>query len=233
MLTQLPTVFLAALALLAFGVTPAASAPVESTVADRIAKAVRDHERLDASAEVEVTEVRLLGGASKGARVVRVELPAKGRLGGVTTARVTLRSRDGQTSERWATARVSVRVPTVVADRSIARGQRITERDVRVELRRPRSGVARVGLDEVLGRVTRRSLSVGDELARAGLRLPPVVSAGDTVSVEIAGDGFSVRTTGRAMARGAVGDRVRVRIEATGKVVHGQVVGPKRVEVRP
>lgn len=214
----------------AFAPTGAAALSLEASLARDIAAAVRVHEQLSSAAEVKVTNVRLLG-AKTNAKLVRVELPAKGRLGGVTTARVTLRKRDGASDERWATARVSVRVPTVVAVRRIHRGQRITREDVKVELRKPRGSGDGVPLTEVLGRVTRRSLGVGDAVARAGLRLPPVVAAGDSVDVELAGEGFRIRTVGRAMARGAVGDRVRVRIEATGKIVHGHVIGPRKVEV--
>lgn len=73
-----------------------------------------------------------------------------------------------------------------------------------------------------VGQVASRQLRAGQALRQAMLRAPQVFQAGAHVRVIAQGQGYAISAAGQAMAPGAVGQSVRVRMD-NGKVVTGIV----------
>jgi flagella basal body P-ring formation protein FlgA len=60
----------------------------------------------------------------------------------------------------------------------------------------------------------------------------PVIERGQSVTVAITGDGFSVSQSAEALEPGAVGAWIKVRTQAKSDPLQAQVVRPGLVEVR-
>lgn len=73
-----------------------------------------------------------------------------------------------------------------------------------------------------VGQVASRQLRAGQALRQAMLRAPQVFQAGAQVRVIAQGQGYAISAAGQAMAPGAVGQTVRVRMD-NGKIVTGIV----------
>jgi flagella basal body P-ring formation protein FlgA len=73
-------------------------------------------------------------------------------------------------------------------------------------------------------------------VAMSGLARPvpagPVIERGQSVTVAITGDGFSVSQSAEALEPGAVGAWIKVRTQAKSDPLQAQVVRPGLVEVR-
>ncbi len=84
--------------------------------------------------------------------------------------------------------------------------------------------------DRAVGRVLARALRPGQSVRQSHLKPRQYFSAGETVALVALGAGFSVEGEGQALGNGVEGQPVRVRTES-GRVVTGQAVGGRRVEV--
>ena len=81
-----------------------------------------------------------------------------------------------------------------------------------------------------LGHEAARHLPAGQALRQNMLRPPELFAMGAQVKVLVSGSGFSVASSGRAMAAGAEGANVRVRMD-NGRLVSGVVNAQGVVEV--
>lgn len=84
--------------------------------------------------------------------------------------------------------------------------------------------------EQWVGQVAARSLQAGQALRQSMLRAPRLFQAGAQVRVVSQGPGFAISAAGQAMAAGAVGETVRVRM-ANGKTVTGVVSENGTVDV--
>lgn len=109
-----------------------------------------------------------------------------------------------------------------VAARPIARGRPVTQDDVRIDrLDLTRVSSAIYGTDESLaGLVAVRAIAAGEPLRRDLVRAPPVMAAGDPVTVVYEGNGFGISIDGKALAAAGDGQTVRVAT-ATGRILTG------------
>jgi flagella basal body P-ring formation protein FlgA len=82
----------------------------------------------------------------------------------------------------------------------------------------------------LVGRVLARTVSAGQALRQHHVRPRQWFAAGETVKVVAVGAGFAVQTEGQAVSAGLEGSPVRVRTDS-GRIVTGQAVGERRVEV--
>ena len=87
-----------------------------------------------------------------------------------------------------------------------------------------------VGLQQLEGRVTTRTLEPGQLISLSALREPPAVDPGDSVKVVGVGQGFSIMTEAIALASAGAGQPVRVRTES-GKILTGTARAGRIVEV--
>lgn len=121
----------------------------------------------------------------------------------------------------------------VVARRTLARGERVSAADLRLERRR---------LDQlaygwfestaaVVGRPVLRPVPANAALTPAVLGHQHQVEKGQRVELRASTGGISVGMPGEALTDGAQGERIRVRNLSSNRVVEGIVRSPKVVEV--
>ena len=82
-----------------------------------------------------------------------------------------------------------------------------------------------------LGLEAARHLQAGQALRQNMLRPPQLFAMGAQVKVAVSGGGFTIVSSGRAMAAGAEGANVRVRMD-NGRLVSGTVNAQGVVEVK-
>lgn len=141
------------------------------------------------------------------------------------------------TGRRWGNISVSVRCgetrrflqvqvqafgPYLVATRGIEAGSKLTAADLRLKNGRldtlpPRTLTQ---IRQALGAISLRNISPGQPLNLAMLRRDWVIKAGQTVHVIALGNGFNVRSAGKAMNNAASEDGVRVRL-LSGQIISG------------
>lgn len=109
-----------------------------------------------------------------------------------------------------------------VAARSLSSGIRLTEADLRSKKGRLDLLPARTLLSsrQVLGAVTLRHINPGQPLTQAMIRRAWVVRAGQEVAVIAQGDGFTVRSGGKAVSNAVLAENVRIRM-SSGQIVTG------------
>ena len=86
-------------------------------------------------------------------------------------------------------------------------------------------------IDQVAGKVLRRSVRAGTPLRSQWLGGAKEVNRGDTVRVEVRSGGARLETEGRAAAAGALGETILVLNPATRKSFRARVEGKGRVSV--
>jgi flagellar basal body P-ring formation protein FlgA len=161
---------------------------------------------------------------------VRAFMPAGTRLWG--SARVGLRCEQGPV--RWTVywpVTVKVWGPALVVARSARVGDSLSEADVQVaevDLAAGSPAVQRVS--DIIGRKLARNLEAGHSLRQDDLKVRRWFAAGDMVQLLVRGSGFQVAAEGTALTPGDEGQCARIRTE-NGKVVCGQPVGERRVEL--
>ncbi len=129
---------------------------------------------------------------------------------------------------------VEARTQMVVADRSLSRGSRLTEDDLRIEARDARRvrGEFFQDPEQLVGMEMSRSLREGTAVTGQHVQAALLVDRGDRVQLRAGNDG-SIRITsrGRALERGREGDRIRVENLDSEREVQGRVVGHGEVRV--
>jgi flagella basal body P-ring formation protein FlgA len=208
------------------GLTPlllsgrAGDAPVTRGLAARVAARIADAWRVPAE------QVRLSWGRSSGT----------GSPADDTTFRVLGRGEDGWfvvVFDPAASAAMAVRVragierPVMVAARSLPAGSRLSDGDLREEMR-VHWGVP--GTDSVTapgsGWEVRRPLTAGDVVAAPAVAAPPLVFAGQPVKMEWQRGGVEVSVMGIALNNARRGETVRARLEERPARLTGTVVAP-------
>ncbi|NDU85650.1 MAG: flagellar basal body P-ring formation protein FlgA [Ferrovum sp.] len=127
---------------------------------------------------------------------------------------------------------VTLNAPHVVIRRTMNAGETLTSADVEIQngaVTRPDVLTRLADLD---GKVLRQGVVAGQALRPDMLRLPYIVLQGQTVQVQVMGEGFQVSTQGQALANAIMGQNVQVRA-GTGRVLTGVVTGPGTIQVAP
>ena len=121
-----------------------------------------------------------------------------------------------------------------VASRSLARGSIVGPEDImlaRMNLANLSQDAA-VESDTVLGREINRDLRPGETFSRAKLEIPPLIAAGSRVTMVSRSQFFEITASGTALEAGMAGSRIKVRNEASKKIVMGLVKDAGLVEVK-
>lgn len=134
----------------------------------------------------------------------------------------------------WVRARLSIPIERVMAIRTLPAGHAIQPDSVRVEKaaafpfgRQPAAQV-----DQVAGRIPRRTIGAGAAVFEYLLDAPKDVNAGDRVNVEVSSGQAHVALDGRAEAAGRRGDVIPVRNPASGRMFRATIESPGTVAVR-
>jgi flagella basal body P-ring formation protein FlgA len=85
--------------------------------------------------------------------------------------------------------------------------------------------------EQVVGRTLKRSLQAGAILSPADIQQTYLVRRGQEVNLMAAQGALQVKSLGEAMGDGGLGDRIKVRNKASGRVVEGTIRSSEIVEV--
>jgi len=200
-------------------------------ISTRLTAEVERRLALGAGSQVSITrldtaEPRAL---AKG-RLLEVELSTKGRPLGWVTARARILV-DQKEREVWFRAEVVALAPTLVAGRSIDRGETLSASDLKLVML-PVTEDRVDSVEQIAGSLARWPIAQGEAISRRGVERPMVVTRGTTILAVIEQPGFVLKAPAEAMDNGAIGDEIQLRLGASKKVVRGVVLGRDEVEVR-
>jgi len=133
----------------------------------------------------------------------------------------------------WARARVTARVPRLVAAEMIRRGVPIAASEVRIESNDSFPGPNDLAAtpDQVEGRIALRNISAGAEIHLGQLQAPFDVKRGEVVQVEARSGPARVSLTAKAETAGRTGDLVTVRNLHSNRLFQARVAGKDKVLV--
>ncbi|WP_299026897.1 flagellar basal body P-ring formation chaperone FlgA [uncultured Sulfitobacter sp.] len=118
----------------------------------------------------------------------------------------------------------------VVPARTIRPNQIILETDVTVAAGDLASGYAR--LSDVIGQEARVALYAGRPILFGDIGPPAVITRNQIVGLRYLAGGISITTEGRALERGAIGDRIRVMNLGSRATIFGQILEDGTIQVR-
>jgi flagella basal body P-ring formation protein FlgA len=132
----------------------------------------------------------------------------------------------------WVRVRVTVPVIRIVAARAIAAGDILQAEHLRIQTSRafPETR-APVGLEDVIGKRTRRSIPEGHLIELPFLEAEPQVRKGETVQVQVRRGAASLTLAAIAQADAEAGHPVLLRNPQTGKQFRGRVEGRNLVVI--
>ncbi|TCM56027.1 flagella basal body P-ring formation protein FlgA [Rhizobium sp. PP-F2F-G48] len=93
------------------------------------------------------------------------------------------------------------------------------------------SGDYASGLEEVVGKITNRTLLAGRVIFVAGLREPYAVERGKAVRIVYSNGSLTISAGGSPLDNAAVGDLIRIRNTDSGMIVSGTVMADGTVHV--
>ena len=115
----------------------------------------------------------------------------------------------------------------VVAARTMRIGTIVSVGDVVTRGEQPSTGI-----DAMIGLEVRRVIYAGRPIARTDLGPPTLVHRNEIVSMVYSVGGLQMRTDGRALGRGGLGEVIDVMTLSSRQKVRATVAAPGRVEVR-
>lgn len=118
---------------------------------------------------------------------------------------------------------------SLIAARLIAANSEISPRDIGVSAK-AFPGALTV-LDDAIGREARTTIFAGRPIHAADLRPAAIVERNGLVRITYTTDFISIHTDGRALDRGAPGDRVRVMNLSSRSTISGTVMPDGTIEV--
>jgi flagella basal body P-ring formation protein FlgA len=130
---------------------------------------------------------------------------------------------------------VTIYQKVIVTARSLPRGKILTGNDLKFA-KHDKSKLPAGYMDELtegVGMELKRQLSNGAPLTTSMIRKPKIIKRGQRVSIIARAGGMEVRMAGKALAHGAVGDRIRVLNMKSKKKIEGTVTpsGDIRVDI--
>ncbi len=131
----------------------------------------------------------------------------------------------------WARVRIRAPLRRVLAGENLTAGQPVRAEQLRLETVEgfPLHRSAPCKLEEVAGKVPRRTIVTGTALSLEDFEEPRAVQRGDEVAIEVESGATRLAFTGRAESAGRRGDVVSVRNVASGRNFSARVAGKGRV----
>ena len=130
-------------------------------------------------------------------------------------------------------AEIRVYDQVLVANRFLRRNAIVSAADLRTERRELSAlpGGYETDPAQLIGRQLRQAFMAGMVISPRSVKIPSAVRQGDTVTLVARHAGMEVTSSGVALGDAGIGERVRVRNEASQRVVEGTVIDERRVEV--
>ena len=215
-------------------VSPVAQAGPNLTrsLGQQLEREVRHRADLHADADIIVGQLRISNSAlaAKATSIKRIELPVGEDGLGRVAAKALLVGSDGVESWTWVQAHVDASVPTVVAARSLTRGETISPADVEMTM----LPVHRQNLTDAttsVGQVLKRSVRAGEPVRTSWLTRAWAVNRGDIVETMVRRGAILARGSAEVSQRGRVGDVIRVKVTSSRRTLRARVLDNQRVEV--
>ena len=145
-----------------------------------------------------------------------------------------IRVSEGEAAKKiFVRARVAVLAKVVVAATTIRR-RRIIEPDlVKLDLRDiarlPQNYFAKVAA--VIGKESKTTIPKGSTIYEWMIKDSPLIRNGDKLMILVKGPSLLVKSRGRALMDGYLGQAIRVRAENSKEILNGILVSPDKVEV--
>jgi flagella basal body P-ring formation protein FlgA len=133
----------------------------------------------------------------------------------------------------WARVKISATVTRVVATQLVLPGQTVAPDQVRLETYDDfplRNDIAR-NLEEVVGRMSRRTLRAGLPVFRSDLIEPLQVQRGDLVDVTAISGAAQLHIPALAQTQGRQGDMISLKNEHSGKIFRARIEGKDKALV--
>jgi flagella basal body P-ring formation protein FlgA len=144
--------------------------------------------------------------------------------------RGVVRYAGSRTMPIWVRARIRTNVRVLVAAERLVAGRAIEPQQVKLELAAAGSTQGfLISPDQLAGRAVRRNVAAGTRLMETMLLSPVVVTAGQSVRVEVHSGAASISFTGKAETAGRAGATVLVLNEASKRRFQAKVTGPATV----
>lgn len=118
--------------------------------------------------------------------------------------------------------RVSVMLPVVVAKFKMDKDTVLDSNNLDIKYidQYKLRGQPVSSIEEVIGARTKRSLMTGKFISKKSLCF---VCKGDPVTIIAQSNDFAIKTNGTAMQDGAIGEKIRIKNNRSGRVINGQV----------
>lgn len=123
----------------------------------------------------------------------------------------------------------------LVASRFLPRGTLLSQADLGTERRDLTTLPAGYETDakRLIGKRLRRSVREQAVIPPRALEAPKLVNRGDRVTIVVNHAGMQVTASGTALRDGVQGEYVRVRNETSERIIEGEVIAARRVQVNP
>lgn len=128
---------------------------------------------------------------------------------------------------------IEIHGPGLVAARPLARGERLTESALKsypVEMNATRRNPIRTK-EQLIGMEMRRGVNSGTIFTADLLTAPEAVVRGDHVVITAETGGFSVRSRGKALGSGGIGEQVMVENLSSTRTLRARIIAPGQVEI--
>lgn len=125
----------------------------------------------------------------------------------------------------------ALKLPALVARRTIPPGEIVSSADFAVEMRPAgrEPDASSVSGEDLEGLETRASLRTGQPVARDQFKRPILVKPGALATLIVQGSAFSIKAVVDPLEQGVLGQEIRVRNTETRQVVEAKVVGRDRL----
>lgn len=161
---------------------------------------------------------------------LEVFLPPGGKLLGKST--VGVRCAETNKWTLFVPVHVKISATLLIANKPLLQGQLVRAEDLAGQNGELAQAAMLTDPTEAIGKVLKYSVGAGQILKRDMLRAPFAVTEGQTVKLQIEGEGYTIHANGQALNTVAEGENVRIRT-SSGQVVNGMARAEGIVEVYP
>lgn len=161
------------------------------------------------------------------------EIPLKANIPEKSTGRnvnVKISCEDSTPWKMYLTAKVSITYPVLVATKTIPKGSRLTEDNVALKFL-PEHKIRGEKLNDFEpfnGAKVKRRIGKGKAINNKSLC---IVCKGDSVTITAESKNFSIKTQGKALSSGNIGEQIRVENMRSGKIITPQVIAINQVVI--
>lgn len=133
----------------------------------------------------------------------------------------------------YITARIERLRSIALAKHNLDRGTVISREDIRVDKRRTsQAASSRYSTPETIpGMVVKRPIGEGEIIRSSSLTEPLAVQKGDQVKIRAQTGSVSIITSGTAMAKGKIGEQIRVKNSSSEQIIKARISDTGQVDV--